>query len=61
MSRLTDTPAKTDLLQRSESACAGPADPSHPLFAGLVAVAPRLGAVMAFAGLVQISFQLISQ
>ena len=61
MSRLTDTPAKTDPLQRSESACAVSADPSHPLFAGLVAVAPRLGAVMAFAGLVQISFQLISQ
>jgi len=61
MSRLTDTPAKTDPLQRSESACAGSTDPSHPLFAGLVAVAPRLGAVMAFAGLVQMSFQLISQ
>ncbi|MBB3658380.1 hypothetical protein FHX15_003627 [Rhizobium sp. BK650] len=37
MSRLTDTPAKADPLQRSESACAVSADPSHPLFAGLAA------------------------
>ncbi|MGM4909339.1 hypothetical protein [Rhizobiales bacterium] len=59
MSRLTDINAKTDPLQRGVSAHA--ADPSHPLFAGLVAVAPRLGAVMAFAGLVQMSFHLISQ
>ena len=61
MSRLTDTPAKADPLQRSESAHAVSADPSHPLFAGLAAVAPRLGAVMAFAGLVQMGFHLISQ
>ncbi|GAA3075909.1 hypothetical protein GCM10010520_23730 [Rhizobium viscosum] len=61
MSRLTDTHAKTDPLQRGERAPAAAVDPSHPLFAGLVAVAPRLGAVMAFAGLVQMSFHLISQ
>ena len=61
MSRLTDTYAKDDPLQRGASAHAAAADPSHPLLTGLVAVAPRLGAVMAFAGLVQMSFHLISQ
>ncbi len=61
MSRLTDTHSKADPLQRGDSAHAAAADPSHPLFAGLVAVAPRLGAVMAFAGLAQMSFHLISQ
>lgn len=61
MSSLTDTYAKTDSLQRNASAHAAAADPSHPLFAGLVAIAPRLGAVMAFAGLVQMSLHLISQ
>ena len=61
MSRLTDMPAKTDPLQWGERAPAAAADSSHPLFAGLAAVAPRLGAVMAFAGLVQMSFHLISQ
>lgn len=61
MSRLTDTCTKTDSLQRGASAHAAAVDPSHPLFAGLVAVAPRLGAVMAFAGLVQVSLHLISQ
>ncbi|MFC5755716.1 hypothetical protein [Rhizobium sp. GCM10022189] len=61
MSRLTDTNAKTDPLQRGEIADAAAADPSYPLLAGMVAVAPRLGAVMAFAGLVQMSFHLISQ
>ena len=61
MSRLTDTYAKTDPLQRGASPHAAAVDPSHPLFAGLVAVALRLGAVMAFAGLVQVSLHLISQ
>jgi len=61
MSRLTDTYAKTDPLQRGVNTHAAAADPSHPLFAGLVAVAPRLGAVMAFAGLVQVSLHIISQ
>jgi len=61
MSRLTDTNAKTDPLQRSVSAHTAAVDPSHPLLVGLAAVAPRLGVVMAFAGLVQGSSHLISQ
>lgn len=61
MSRLTDTCAKTDPLQHGASAHTAAADPSHPLFAGLVAVAPGLGGVVAFGGLAQVSLHLISQ
>jgi hypothetical protein len=61
MSRLTEFPAPADPLQRRHTARAIAADPSHPVLSGLVATAPRLAAVMAFAGLVQMTFNALSR
>ncbi|QND42240.1 hypothetical protein HB770_09720 [Rhizobium leguminosarum bv. viciae] len=60
MSRLTEPSAESDPLQRSHLSTLA-ADPSHPMLSGLAAIAPRLGAAMAFAGLVQMTFNLISR
>ncbi|MBX4928614.1 hypothetical protein [Rhizobium binae] len=60
MSRLTEPSAKIDPLQRSRIRAVA-ADPSHPIFSGLAAVAPRLLTAMAFAGLVQMTFNFISR
>lgn len=60
MSRLTEPSAEIDPLQRSRIRALTP-DPSHPMFSGLAAVAPRLLAAMAVAGLVQMTFTFISR
>jgi hypothetical protein len=62
MSRLTDSSLKADPLQRSFAARAIVADPSsHPMLSGLAAIAPRLAAVLALAGVVQTTFNLIAR
>ncbi|MBA8836624.1 hypothetical protein ACU8NH_07995 [Rhizobium leguminosarum] len=60
MSRLTEPSAEIDPLQRSHLSTLA-ADPSHPMLSGLTAIAPRLAAAMAFAWLVQMTFNLISR
>ncbi|WSH66854.1 hypothetical protein U8Q05_10695 [Rhizobium ruizarguesonis] len=52
--------AEIDPLQRSCIRVLA-ADPSHPMLSGLAAIAPRLTAAMAFAGSVQMTFNLISR
>ena len=60
MSRLTEPSAEIDPLQRSRIRALA-ADPSHPMLSGLAAITPRLLAAMAFAGLVQMTFNFISR
>ncbi|WP_454849118.1 hypothetical protein [Rhizobium binxianense] len=61
MSRLTDSSLKADPLQRSFAAHAIVADPSsNPMLSGLAAIAPRLALVLAFAGFVQMTLNLIA-
>ncbi|NYT35110.1 hypothetical protein [Rhizobium sp. WYCCWR 11128] len=60
MSRLTEPSAESDQLQRSPIRALA-ANPSHPMLSGFAAIAPRLAAAMAFAGLVQMTFNLISR
>ncbi|NKK66146.1 hypothetical protein GFL88_21950 [Rhizobium leguminosarum bv. viciae] len=59
MSRLTEPSAEIDPLQRSRIRVLT-ADPSHPMLSGLAAIAARLAVAMAFAGLVQMTFNFIS-
>ncbi|MCH4547110.1 hypothetical protein MK632_15180 [Rhizobium changzhiense] len=59
MSRLTEPSAESDPLQRSHIRALA-ADPSHPMLSGFAAIAP-LAAAMAIAGLVQMTFNLISR
>ena len=61
MSRLIESTAISDPLQRASVARPIVADPSHPMLSGLVAVAPRLGAVMAFAALIQMSLNRLTR
>ncbi|MBY5819107.1 hypothetical protein ACCT14_24720 [Rhizobium brockwellii] len=60
MSRLTEPSAESDPLQRSHLSTLA-ADPSHSMLSGLAAIAPRLAMTLAFAGLVQMMFDLISR
>lgn len=60
MSPLTEPSAEIDPLQRSRIR-ALTADPNHPMFSGFAAIAPRLLTAMAFAGLVQMTFNFISR
>ncbi|TAV73368.1 hypothetical protein ELH73_07525 [Rhizobium leguminosarum] len=60
MSRLTELSAESDPLQRSHLSTLA-ADPSHSMPSGLAAIAPRLAMTLAFAGLVQMMFDLISR
>lgn len=60
MSRLTEPSAESEPLQRSPIRALA-ADPSHPMFSGLAAIAPRLAVALAFAGVVQMTFHLISR
>ncbi|NKK54001.1 hypothetical protein E0H35_16930 [Rhizobium leguminosarum bv. viciae] len=60
MSRLTEPSAEIDPLQRSRIRVLT-ADPSHPMLSGLAAIAPRLAMTLAFAGLIQMMFDLISR
>ena len=60
MSRLTEPSAEIDPLQRSHIRALA-ADPFHPMLSGLAAIAPRLLVAMASAGLVQMTFNVISR
>ncbi|NEH60682.1 hypothetical protein GR198_33795 [Rhizobium leguminosarum] len=60
MSRLTEPSAESDPRQRSHISTLA-ADPSHSILSGLVAITPRLAMTLAFAGLVQMMFDLISR
>ncbi|MFW8586013.1 hypothetical protein ACOJBM_17440 [Rhizobium beringeri] len=60
MSYRTEPSAESDPLQRSHLSTFA-ADPSYPMLSGLAAIAPRLAAAMACAGLVQMTFNLISR
>ncbi|EJB03146.1 hypothetical protein FHX14_006436 [Rhizobium sp. BK619] len=60
MSRLTKPSAEIAPLKRSQIRILT-ADPSHQILSGLAAIAPRLAVTMAFAGFVQMTFNLISR